>query len=76
MLNGVTKMNLDLTNGLPPGAIVAPAGGQWPSPTLVITVTLNAAFMAALGIGTHHFFMTGVSQRGLTGFAECILTVS
>ena len=76
MLNGVAKINLDLTKGLPPGAIVAPAGGVWPSPMLVVTVTLNAVFMAALGPGTHHFYMTGVNQRGLSGFAECILTVS
>ncbi len=76
MLNGVAKINVDLTNGLPPGAIVAPPGGVWGSPSLVVTVTLNAVFMAALGPGTHHFCMTGVNQRGLSGFAECVLTVT
>lgn len=75
LLNGVTKMSFDLTNGMPP-AIVAPVGGVWSSPNLTVSVTLNAAFMAGLGVGMHHFSMTGVSQRGLSGFAECILTVS
>ena len=75
LLNGVTKMNFDLTNGMPP-LIIAPVGGVWGSPNLTVSITLNAAFMASLGIGTHHFCMTGVSQRGLSGFAECILTVS
>ncbi|MCB9076085.1 MAG: hypothetical protein H6631_00675 [Anaerolineaceae bacterium] len=76
MLNGVAKINVDLTNGLPPGALVVPPGGNWSSPSLVVTVTLNAAFMAALGPGMHHFWMTGVSRRGLSGFAEVILTVT
>ncbi len=76
LLNGVAKYNIDLTNGLPPGAIVAPAGGQWATPNLTISVTLTAAYMAALGPGTHHFVMTGVNQRGLSGFAESILTVT
>ncbi|MCB0208256.1 MAG: hypothetical protein KDJ52_02935 [Anaerolineae bacterium] len=76
LLNGVAKLNVDLTNGLPPGAVVAPPGGNWSSPSLVVTLTLTAPFMAALGPGMHHFFMTGVSQRGLCGFAEVILTVT
>ncbi len=75
LLNGTTKMNFDITNGMPP-AIVAPMGGVWGSPNLTVSVTLNAVFMAGLGVGMHHFCMTGVNQRGLSGFAECILTVS
>jgi hypothetical protein len=76
LLNGVAKINIDITNGLPPGVVVAPAGGQWGSPVLVVTMTLNAAFMAALGPGAHHFYMTGVSKRGLPGFASAVLTVT
>ncbi len=76
LLNGVAKINVDITNGLPPGVVVAPAGGQWGSPVLVVTMTLNAAFMAALGPGMHHFYMTGVSKRGLPGFGNAVLTVT
>jgi hypothetical protein len=32
--------------------------------------------MSGLGIGKHHFFMTGISQRGISNFAEIVLTVS
>lgn len=73
MINGVTKMSLNVTNGLPPGLIVAPPGGL-PSP--VVVMTLTAPFMAALGPGMHYFYMTGVSQRGLTNFAQAVLTVT
>ena len=69
--------NMDITNApFPPGLVVAPAGGDWTTPTLVVTVTMTAAFMASLGIGTHHFFMTGVNQRGLNDFVEMVLTVT
>jgi len=69
--------NIDITNAPPPAGVqVVPPGGTWNTPTLVVTVTLTAAFMTALGIGTHHFYMTGVSQRGLSNFIQMILTVS
>lgn len=66
----------DLTSGEPPGAVVAPAGGGWSTPALTVMLTLSAAFMAALGVGRHHFYMTGVSRRGLSSWAETVLTVS
>jgi hypothetical protein len=67
----------DITSApFPPGLIVAPAGGVWDTPVLVVTVTMSAVFMASLGIGIHHFFMTGVNQRGLNSFAEMGLTVT
>jgi hypothetical protein len=65
----------DLTNGLP-GAIPAPAGGSWPAGTLTVVLTLSTPFLSSLAPGRHHFYMTGVSQRGLSGSAECVLTVS
>jgi len=69
--------NMDVTNGLPPmGLVVAPAGGDWSTPSLAVTVTMSAIYMGSLGIGTHHFFMTGVNQRGLSSFAEMVLTVT
>lgn len=74
-INGVVKQNLDATSGLP-GMMVMPAGGGWRSPSLVINVNLTAVFMAGLGVGQHFFYLTGVSQRGLSGFAEVKLTVT
>jgi hypothetical protein len=67
----------DLTNDPPPpGLLVAPSGGEWSTPTLVVTITMSPIFINSLGIGIHHFFMTGVNQRGLTSNAEMILTVT
>jgi len=66
----------DLTNGDPAGATVVPAGGAWNTPSLVVTLTLSAAYLTSLGTGRHHFYMTGVSRRGLSSFQECIVTVS
>jgi hypothetical protein len=39
-------------------------------------MTMTAMFMASLTPGKHRFFMTGVSQRGLSDFFEIVLTVS
>ncbi|MEO8049531.1 MAG: hypothetical protein ABI833_03875 [Acidobacteriota bacterium] len=66
----------DLTNGDPTGAIVAPAGGDWDTPSLIVTLTLSAAYLTALGTGLHHFYLTGVNRRGLSSVQECIITVS
>lgn len=66
----------DLTNGDPTGAVALPAGGDWTTPLLAVTLTMSAAFMAGLGIGIHHFYMTGVNKRGLSAWAESMLTVS
>jgi hypothetical protein len=68
--------NQDLTNGLPPGLTVAPAGGAWDTPSLAVQLNFTAAYMTSLGVGRTHYFMTGVSKRGLTNFAEIVLTVS
>lgn len=76
LINGAIMQNLDITNGLPPGIVVAPVGGQWASPSLVVAVTLTAVGMAGLGPGAHYFCMTGVNKRGLSGFAQAVLTVS
>jgi hypothetical protein len=76
MLNEPTGNNADITNGLPPGLVVAPAGGVWDAPALTVTLAMTNVFMAALGPGLHHFVMTGVSQRGLTGSVDVVLTVS
>jgi hypothetical protein len=65
----------DLTNGMP-GAMPAPPGGSWPSGALTVVLNLSLPFLSTLSPGLHYFYMTGASQRGLTGIAQCILTVS
>jgi hypothetical protein len=76
MLSEPTGANADVTNGLPPGLVVVPAGGVWDTPALAVTVTLTQTFLAGLTPGCHHIFMTGVSRRGLTGSFDVELTVS
>jgi hypothetical protein len=75
LINEPLKQHLDLTNGVP-GAVVAPSGGNWSSPSLPVTVTMTPIFLAALTQGKTHLFLTGVSQRGLTGHAEAIIEVT
>lgn len=75
LISEPTGSSQDLTNGAV-GAVVAPAGGGWSSPSLPVIVTLMLPFLSALAPGAHHFYMTGVSERGLTGLGEVILTVS
>jgi hypothetical protein len=67
----------NITNGLPLlGLVVAPAGGSWNASTPPVIVTLTPPYLATLGPGDYRFFMTGVSQRGLSGHIEVVLTVS
>jgi hypothetical protein len=76
LLNGALKTSVDLTQAQPPGLTVLPPGDAWDTPQLTVTLLLTAAFMAALGPGEHHMFLTGVSRRGLPGVADLQLTVS
>jgi len=76
LINEPLKTNVDLTNGLPPGLTLTPSGGAWNDPAIAITLTMTAAFMAALTPGLSRFFMTGVSRRGLSAGFEMVLTVS
>ena len=76
LLNTTTKVSVDLTNGHPSGATTIPAGGAWSGGPLTVTLMMTASFMASLGTGTHWFYMTGVSKRGLTGFIPATLVVS
>jgi hypothetical protein len=75
LINEPEKTSVDLTNGLPPALTLQPSDGTWNFPTQTITLNMTVAFLATLAPGLHRFFMTGVSQRGLTGFKEMILTV-
>jgi hypothetical protein len=79
LINPVLQQNLELTRGLIPGAVVAPAGGQWEVPLLTVTLTMSSVFMTALGLTTtapHEIYMTGISQRGLSAYAKLALTVT
>lgn len=75
LINETEKTNADLTNGLAPALNVQPSGGAWNIPTQTITLHMTLAFLTTLAPGLHRFYMSGVTQRGFTGFAEMILTV-
>jgi hypothetical protein len=66
----------DISTGLPPGLVVTPAGGSWDASPLTIQLSFTAAYMAGLGIGLTHYYLIGVSQRGLTGYDELVLAVT
>lgn len=66
----------DVTAGVPPGLVISPADGAWDAPSLSVQLTMTAAYMASLLPGKTHFYMTGVSERGVTGFGELVLTVT
>ena len=68
----------DLISAQPTGLTLTPADGVWNVSPLQIDLTMTAAYMATLGTLplVHCFFMTGVSQRGLSNSIELILTVS
>ena len=68
------KQNFNLTNGWP-GALIAPLGGDWTTPSLTVTIALPSPSVALLAPGRYHFFLTAVSKRGLSGNAEAILDV-
>ncbi len=67
----------DLTQGIPGSVTVMPPGGQWSTPSLTVTVAMTPVFLAGLTpTKLAHFFMTGVSQRGLSDNAEAMLPVT
>ena len=75
LINTTLKKNRDLTSGAP-GAAVAPANGQWSTPGLTVTVTLTPPFVAELTPGTHYLFLTAISRRGLSDYAEAHIEVT
>jgi hypothetical protein len=66
----------DRSSTQPPGMTVSPSGGVWGVSPLTITLTMTAAFMTTLMPLKHRFFLTGVTRRGLSSFAEAVLNVS
>jgi hypothetical protein len=75
LINTTLNRKQDLTQGAP-GVTVVPANGQWSKPSLTVTVTLTPTFVAALTAGTHHLFLTAISRRGLSDYAEAQIGVS
>jgi hypothetical protein len=73
---GPIPANHNLTNSQPAGMTVDPSGGVWNVPLLKIDLTMTKAFMATLLPGIHRFFMIGVTQRGISNFAQSVLTVT
>ena len=66
----------DLIKSKPPGATLSPSDGGWNTPSLTVTLKMLATYMTTLKETDHHFYMTGVSQRGLTGTGEFKLKVT
>jgi hypothetical protein len=75
LINTTLNYDQDLTSGAP-GATMVPAEGRWDTPTVALTVTLTPTFVAALTSGTHHLFLTGITRRGLSDYAEARIEVS
>jgi len=75
LIKDTQVLSVDVTNGSPPGLVVAPSGGAWDSPTLSVVATMTAAFMSALA-GLAHLYLTAVSKRGLSGYARADIMVS
>jgi hypothetical protein len=69
------QLSNNRTSVQPLGLTVTPSGGVWDVSPLTITMTMTAPFMGTLAPLAHRFFMIGVSQRGLSNFAEVVLTV-
>ncbi len=68
--------NEDLTGGIPGMAIVSPPGGSWDSPTLTINVTLQGEYVATFSLGKHDLYLTGITQRGLSAYAQASFQVT
>ncbi|MEP6832330.1 MAG: hypothetical protein ABJB74_03005 [Gemmatimonas sp.] len=67
---------LDVTSGDIPGPTVVPAGGSWNSPTQIVTISLNTAYLNSLVTGQHLFYLTAVSKRGIPVAIPATLTVA
>lgn len=76
LINEPDGSHSDITNGLPPLVVVAPPGGSWHTPPLIVTVSMTTAYLAGLKPGKYHFFLTAVNRRGLSNYDEAVLTVS
>jgi len=76
LINEPLGQHIDLTNGIPGNVTVVPSGGNWPTPMLTVVVTMTPTFVAALTVGKHDLYMTGVSKRGVSGHFNATIQVS
>ncbi|HET6646450.1 MAG TPA: hypothetical protein VFH01_03925 [Pyrinomonadaceae bacterium] len=72
-----TSQSIDLTTTTVAGVTIAPPpnGGAWNVSQLDIQLTLDLSFLNGLVAGDYRFYMTGISQRGLSGNAVFHLSV-
>jgi hypothetical protein len=64
-----------LTDGGPTGVTVTPPGGAWTSSPQTVVLTMTPAYLNGLGSGMHDFYMTGVTQRGISAYQKLSLKV-
>lgn len=65
-----------LNESRPAGLTLTPSDSAWNGSPLPITLSMTKAYMLTLVQGDHNFFMTGVSQRGISNSAKLVLTVN
>jgi hypothetical protein len=65
-----------LNDSQPAGLTLTPSDSAWNVSPLTISLSMTKAYMGTLVAGAHRFFMTGVSQRGISKFVELVLTVN
>jgi len=65
-----------LNDSQPAGLTLTPSDSAWNVSPLTISLSMTKAYMGTLVAGAHRFFMTGVSQRGISNFVELVLTVN
>ena len=78
-IDGTRMRNIMLTEESETGIVLSRDDGIWGTPNLKVSVFLDLIFLNSLnptpGFGKHSFFMTGITQRGISAFAECSLSV-
>ncbi len=70
---------VDVTNGLPPGISVSPAGGAWAESQKLLTVVVTVTGLYASSLPPsldHSFVLTAINHRGLSAFAEAKIKVT
>ncbi|MFQ5812409.1 MAG: hypothetical protein ACE5I2_04350 [Anaerolineae bacterium] len=66
----------DITYGAGADILVTPAGGNWVSSPLTVTMSISGTYVSELSPGEHGFFLTAINHRGLWAMAEAKLTVT
>jgi hypothetical protein len=74
-ISSPNNVNRDVTAGVPPAVVVAPAGGGWSSSPLAVSLTVSGAYASTLAVGDHTFALTAINHRGLFALAEATVEV-